>query len=537
MYPNPFDTVRITSLARGTPHEQKWCTLLRFVEDGEFVDKLVRAYLDTVDFQFDATSRLTTDQESAILQATTFFKTIDPALVIRHGARFLLRGEAEKHRNRLLTWTALLNEAVLQSPEYVSIQSSIRDTLEAAQQLRPKMFAKAMDIDKAFFGFKIHPMIQLHAATQLTHSNCTVVPTRLPMGYRPAAELCSLALIIITEAATKNVPDVTTFVHVDNVRLASTNRKSTKAAKRNFLAICNSIGMKCSDTDAKTFLGMQTNYRTACVNLNAKQLRRIRDATYDALQSAPFRTFYTAFCRLLHMSRLLRFPIATIYPIIKFVRKRLSTLPTADSATNLWSSLKPIWNKWTTLLLANNTTRHHPNTYKDFPMTLFTDASTRGWGAVLISPDGVIECQGRWQQAHTSKDIAYLEIQAIARALQHFLTTNVTLSKHLLIAVDSTTASHVIVKGHSASYACNKALIEVQSLLHQHAITDIAMAYIHTSANPADYLSRFDLTRLRRSAAVVTPLPPALERLGREVAEGQRCVRLPETAYSLRSRG
>ena len=555
VYTTPFDTHYISQLALRTPFAERWSRLLRFVEDGEYVMSIVHRYLERNTYDFNATSSLTVQQELAILSATTFYTTVDPA-EFPLGARFLLRGEEDKDRNRLLCWTHLINEALLQCEDYLAITSTICDTLDSTTQVQPNDIATAVDIDKAFFGFQIHPLIQRLSITYLPRLNRYVVPLRLPMGYRPAAELCNLAMLILafqvsnTDGSSIKVgEEVRTFAHVDNVRFLARSPAVAAEAQELFIRLAARCGMKCSVTDPQIFLGMKWNYTTATVQLTQKSLDRLTEGetVMQHGNDCTFRQYYTFFCRLLNYSRILRYPLATIYQLMKFTRKRLSTLQNADCPTKLWACLQPLLKSWITTLRANNPTRHtHDSVQSDTVM--FTDASLSGWGAVIIIGTRVYECQGRWPGIHTPKDIARLEIQAIAQALTHCINTNLHLPPHLLIAVDSTTAANVIHKGHSLAFTCNSALMQVYQCLHALNIQTLAIAYIHTAQNPADELSRFDFSTLQhprtggkggREAAggIVSPLPPALGRLGESVAAGQRYVRLPETAYTLRATG
>jgi hypothetical protein len=73
-------------------------------------------------------------------------------------------------------------------------------------------------------------------------------------------------------------------------------------------------------------------------------------------------------------------------------------------------------------------------------ITITTDASMRGWGAVL----GVIRIGGRWKAEKQSNHINTLKMMAIFLALKSF-TAEIS-NNHIMILCDNTTAESYITK-------------------------------------------------------------------------------------------
>jgi hypothetical protein len=118
-------------------------------------------------------------------------------------------------------------------------------------------------------------------------------------------------------------------------------------------------------------------------------------------------------------------------------------------------------------------------------VTMFTDASLTGWGAVLMGPDGVFGTGAAWR---SPVEINHAEVDAVYNGL---LAYNEKLPKgtHILLYVDNTSAQYGIHKGHSKSQNVSHSLYNLLTLCRdKHWI--LYPQYIKTSENPADEWSR-----------------------------------------------
>lgn len=466
---------------------------------------------------------------------------------------FKKRPEPKKRRNRLLGWTQLLNDATADYNE----PSRIADTLCAAQQLGDaynqygkKMRVMTADVEKAFFGFNWSP-----ALADLAIAKCGdtyVKPLTLPMGYRPSAEICQVAVELLARAALRRVKpgSCVQYTHVDNVRFAGV---TAKQAMRSFHKITAECGMKITTDSPDVFLGMRQNIRTgkvACTDelidkiaMAATRLKRegtishhepqhatqTHNDNHHARRQTPhekttmtFRDMYELFSRLIHASRVLRLPLARYYAVFKYIRRRIAQLATAAEPARVWPSVMPLLMDWCVRCKANQPTRHTTNA-TTYDVAIFTDASLQGWGAVIIDLQRNIahEAQGRWKTAFLAKDINYLEMRAATLAVQH-ATRLEAINKRsaVLLVVDNTSVTHIATKGTTTSWKISTALRELQKSATIAA--QIAVAYIRTDLNPADKLTRGAIAQ-----AQPFQLPPALRALGALVGEGLRPIRLP----------
>ena len=124
-------------------------------------------------------------------------------------------------------------------------------------------------------------------------------------------------------------------------------------------------------------------------------------------------------------------------------------------------------------------------------MTLFTDASLKGWGAVLITANAEVHVAGGpWRAKYTPGDISALEAQAVTSALNAFAELLAEAKEpHLTIAVDNTSVVAAVRRGVARSLKVNEGIkpaLEKLRLLGK----AVEIRYIATRSNPADGKSR-----------------------------------------------
>jgi hypothetical protein len=152
-------------------------------------------------------------------------------------------------------------------------------------------------------------------------------------------------------------------------------------------------------------------------------------------------------------------------------------------------------------------------------MWLYTDASLKGWGAMLLPDDGRFwVVGGSWSVVHNSGDISALEAAAISRAIDILLPTLRVFAKGTLnIVVDNTAVQAAVGRGLARSFAVNAALFPALRTLYDIGLA-LTIRYIATEKNPVDSVSR--------------GLPVDMAKLGVEVEslrKGGRCRFSPIT--------
>ena len=84
-------------------------------------------------------------------------------------------------------------------------------------------------------------------------------------------------------------------------------------------------------------------------------------------------------------------------------------------------------------------------------ITITTDTSMRGWGAVL----GAISIGGRWSSEEQSNHINILEMMAIFLALKSF-TAKISNNYNMILCDNTTAVSYITKMGGIKSTSCNK---------------------------------------------------------------------------------
>ena len=222
----------------------------------------------------------------------------------------------------------------------------------------------------------------------------------------------------------------------------------------------------------------------------------------------------------LFASRVQRVPIAQFYPVVKFMRRRLSATPypmTSFTLARLWPSVKPEWKHLITTLLTNPWTRHVPA--KQHELVMVTDASTKGWGAVIFDEGSgeVSEAKGYWNAQHQCSEINELEMTALAMALDAF-EDRITHERPLLILMDNSSSVHALSRGAAHAYRLNREAMAVLQRLPSTA--SVKVGYVESEKNPADAASRGLDTDLSQ-------LPSDLWSLGRRLAGSSVQVTVP----------
>ena len=181
------------------------------------------------------------------------------------------------------------------------------------------------------------------------------------------------------------------------------------------------------------------------------------------------------------------------YHIYKFMRRRASEEAVLDAPAIVWPSILGRWADWAKAEL-NAPARQW---YAEQPASnrghLYTDASLKGWGAILFHSDGSIHIRGaKWSddelhQAGFTKsgdpNINVLEAMAVQRA---FSTLEFDCDLHLFI--DNTSVQSRLLKITSKSYRLNNILSQIKDDPKFHLIR--RCSYIESHANRSDFISR-----------------------------------------------
>lgn len=267
------------------------------------------------------------------------------------------------------------------------------------------------------------------------------------------------------------------------------------------------LGLKWNTKDSVigtryVFDGVEFDHTTHKVavgpKLRAKIARqRLDRITYGELESLV--------ARLDHASAIVQAKVPKYYWVLKFVRRRINLLnrgivrPDEILPDGIPDATLHLLRRWINEVVRTVgpdkvpifVTPPKPGQRIPHLFTLFTDASKKGWGAVLIfNPTGQVWVAGdRWPAGH-SFEINKDEMRAVSNAIAAFTQL---LSQYpdcvVDLRVDNTSVEHAIRKGRAKSANLSEELV---TLLETKEATRIGLngTYVNTKHNLADAESR-----------------------------------------------
>jgi hypothetical protein len=267
--------------------------------------------------------------------------------------------------------------------------------------------------------------------------------------------------LILKILSFNEVEGVDTDTHIDNVRFHG-NPDGVDAAAEKFMRNCKRCNVTLNEEavnnrhEVGVFVGAEHDYRVAKVRLSEKTLEKIKEARgYLTDPEATIEDFRELFGLLFYASRVLRIGLAEFYAPIKFLRRRLHEVAkgrmTDESRAELWPSVRKDLERWIDTTMQNEWTRHLPHQERS-DLVLVTDASLRGWGAVMYdeATSKVSAAGESWPTTYTSNQINELEAAAVRKAVLAFAEQiRKANPKQILLLLDNTATVFSLRKGSS----------------------------------------------------------------------------------------
>lgn len=255
-----------------------------------------------------------------------------------------------------------------------------------------------------------------------------------------------------------------------------------------------------NDSEIFDWAGLTWDLRQKEVTIGPKLAQKLLHTDAGSLDLGGLQTYVS---RLIFAAGAVRVPLADFYFALKIARRRLHLVNNPRDY-----SLPANLPRQTVLLLDQLrdsvlNRRLVPAPCQGGLSVMFSDASLKGWGAILVTSDGRIFISGsRWPSPRLSSgDISALESEAVSAGLSDF--QDVILNNcddRLRIVVDNTSTEAALVNGIARSAAVNRAIRPALRLLTSSRRIEVSVAHIATGRNPADPISRgltadLDLTR------------------------------------------
>jgi hypothetical protein len=312
------------------------------------------------------------------------------------------------------------------------------------------------------------------------------------------ALLCGVASHAVHEE-----PSVVFDAMIDNVRFASDDLPALERVWRRFLEACAYIGIRVGDKSAPSqnaydHLGTHVTLDRT-VTLTDKFKLKLTRATAAVARNhtSEWRDVQSAFGRLVFALTVVGIPLGYAYFVFKYIRRRsrLELKPHED--TPVWQRSKEDW-----VALVDQAIRAE---FRFIPIptrecTMFTDASTDGWGVVIFDLNNSMTVFGaRWSPDERELHINRLEQQALKIGFRW--VAQIKPRGHLLVRtyVDNTTTIGATTKLRSNTYNINMATLECEEVCRHAEIIIDGPHYVPSRFNYADAPSRiFDFASARR---------------------------------------
>jgi hypothetical protein len=416
--------------------------------------------------------------------------------------------ERHKGRARIISWPQDQNAEMDYDPEV-----ALLDPTEIVDAVHPNTFVLAFDLTISFYQIRLPPEVARALVFEFEGKRYRF--DVMPMGSRPSAEVMHRITDALSSIPDILKPYVTKNVHVDNVRFMSESREVLEQIKclmkERLQKYRVSINEELEVATEADFYGLQFDHQAGMVSMTTRTKETLINLRpLLTTQPSPRREQLSLFGRLQYLSRVFRLPMYRYFHAMKFLRSISKNIQMEteqlDTVAPIWPSILSQTRQWLEQLIEQPAMQTQRVNLSSPVFHLYTDASTKGWGAILLCPDGAMHVAGaRFREKHTHREITQLEVAAVHEALAAFSTHLQDSVLHL--HVDNTAAKAGVARNYSPSFAVNNELGKVaRAVASLHAtISDIS--YVRSEDNPADHPSRgvFDVELLKTAVSALHP--------------------------------
>ena len=320
-------------------------------------------------------------------------------------------------------------------------------------------------------------------------------PTRLPMGHCAAVDVMQLITRVIANDPIVCTPQFAMLfgnphVWVDGIRFAGTKKhvlRHLEAADRTAQEVGATWKEVTEPEQRYDFIGVAWDHRLHTVITADKTLGKI--AVSDKTTAQDLEQLVG---RLIFAAGVSRAPLAQFYFALKWARRISNKLNrglfTPEAAITLPPAVALQLKQWTAAIRRPLTITQR--TASKSPVTLFTDASDAGWGAVLVNDETAefASAGAMWSKEDAATDISVRELRAVALAIDVFRAKLSTASR-LHLKIDNTSVLSAVRRG----------VPRADGLAHLTATTakqlaamdlPISASYVSSGRNAADEPSR-----------------------------------------------
>jgi hypothetical protein len=328
--------------------------------------------------------------------------------------------------------------------------------------------------------------------------------TRLPMGLCVSPEIMN----IITGALAGHPRYVFPWaqfsssvglsappcVHIDNIRAVGSQDTLFEFARRlgeraRHVGATFNVERHNSPENEYVFCGILYNHekKTVCVKPTKLEKIRIQAAKLEKLTNKEFEQLMG---RLLFCGEVLALPMSSYYFQLKWWRRRLARLCRGIGSWEEVAAPPPSvlkgFKDWSMAVL-KNCPRVPKKNLVDVSFVLFTDATLKGYGGVLVCVEtGHVDGYGgKWKVP--PHNIADAEMAAVQEAILRF--EHILRGRGVLICVDNTSVLHVLEKRRSTVTSLTVIVKAIERTMRENQIS-FEVRWVPSGLNPADGPSR-----------------------------------------------
>lgn len=360
--------------------------------------------------------------------------------------------------------------------------------------------AACLDIAACYTHYPLPPEAQPYYSFMFRdHWYCVQT---IPTGGRHCPALAQTILLAIRDHLLEDTRcgNITADAYIDNIRICGPSAHVTLAV-RILMDICEHLDIRMNIESnfaaTYTFLGVvcthASNVDFASTKTAIKTTQKLQEARNKILeQDATLLDGFRMLGLLMWCSRIADIQLFDFYGPLKFFRRRAATGGKLDSPLGLWPCVIDDLLAWIRQAQLNKPRACCAHTENDTTCVMYTDASNRGYGALIVTNHKLHICCGTWCDTDADLHINVKEAKAVSIGLSRLLGIVVDPGVHLLIRVDNTTVCHIFEKGYSKSHALNAWRSEMATLMGR--FKTVRMEWISTIKNLADAPSRANIT-------------------------------------------
>lgn len=348
-------------------------------------------------------------------------------------------------------------------------------------------FGFTVDFASYFNQFSLDPQHRLWRFSAY-HKEYELLTIPTGAGFCPA--LAQLMSYSIARAVHFRFPLCNFDVYADNIRFTAKDSAYLQAVATHFYQLCADIGITINE-DIDTilrmapeydYLGVHFDHAAGTTALSEKMINKVKATN---LHCSTLREFLAIYGLFNYCSGILRMSRAPFYYATKFLRRQVGR--PLDCPCTIWPSAMTALSTWKLIIIQHPPLTHRPLAPQCLPAHLFTDSSTAGFGAVLMTALGRTEIiAGRWSDFEHNH-INVKESMAVYIALTRLRLTATDVSE-IHLHIDNTSTLFACIKGASKNFMINQIIARCWQLPIWKKV--VSIKYVASEDNKADTPSR-----------------------------------------------